>query len=157
MRVRQHLASTCPAPAGSGGTGPTERGPPGASCGEDDSEEVSWENGVLCGKARNRATGRGVEGRETWLGQEWGQEAQLTGGAVGARIARAGTVTLVAVKAEADTDPLVLAWVVTTGVHCRGEAEIRDHLEQPPPSPMLPLMGKRGARLGPWTPVTALS
>lgn len=66
-------------------------------------------------------------------GQEWGQEAQLTDGAVGARIARAGTVTLVAVKAEADTDPLVLAWVVTTGVHCRGEAEIRDHLEQPPP------------------------
>lgn len=74
VRVRQHLASTCPAPAGSGGTGPTKRGLPGASCGEDDSEEVSWENGVLCRKARNRATGRGVEGRETWLGQEWGQE-----------------------------------------------------------------------------------
>lgn len=47
-----------------------------------------------------------------------GLEAQLTDGAVGARIARPGAVTLVAVKAEADTDALVLAWVVATGVHC---------------------------------------
>lgn len=44
--------------------------------------------------------------------------AQLTDGTVGAGIARAGAVTLVAVTAKADTDALVLAWVVTTGVHC---------------------------------------
>lgn len=59
--------------------------------------------------------------------KEWEQGAQLTDGAVGARIARAGAVTLVLVKTEADTDTLVLAWVVTTGVHCGREAEIRNH------------------------------
>lgn len=33
---------------------------------------------------------------------------------------------MVAVKAEANTDPLVLAWIVTAGVHCGGDTEIRD-------------------------------
>ena len=55
--------------------------------------------------------------------KEWGLEAQLTDGAVGARVARAGAVTLVAVKAKADTDTVVLARIVTTGVHCRRETE----------------------------------
>lgn len=59
------------------------------------------------------------------------QKAQLTGGAVGARIARAGAVTLVPVKTKADTDTLVLAGVVATGVHCGRETEIRDHLSGP--------------------------
>lgn len=71
-------------------------------------------------------------------GQEWGQESQLTDGAVGARIARAGAVTLVAVKAEADTDPLVLTWVVTTWVHCREEAKITDHSKVIPQPPFCP-------------------
>lgn len=72
--------------------------------------------------------------------KEYGLEALLTDGAVGARIARAGAVTLVAVKAEANTDTLVLAWIVTAGVHCGGETD-------------------QGAlSLGPeaWSPVTAL-
>lgn len=48
----------------------------------------------------------------------WALEAQLTDGAVGARIARAGTVTLVTVKGNADADTLVLTWKVTAGIHC---------------------------------------
>lgn len=47
-----------------------------------------------------------------------GLKAQLTDSTVGARVARSGTVTLVVVKAEANTDTLVLAWIVTAGVHC---------------------------------------
>lgn len=61
----------------------------------------------------------GAQGSRRSPGQkESGLEAQLTDSAVGAGIARAGAVTLVAVKAEADTDALVLARIVTTGVHC---------------------------------------
>lgn len=60
---------------------------------------------------------------------------------LGPEIVRAGAVTLVAVKAEANTDPLVLAWIVTAGVHCVGRKQ------------------KSGTpSLGPeaWSPVTAL-
>lgn len=87
---------------------------------------------VARGKGRKWGTSPGEK--------EYGLEALLTDGAVGARIARAGAVTLVVVKAEANTDPLVLAWIVTAGVHCGGEID-------------------QGAlSLGPeaWSPVTAL-
>lgn len=85
-------------------------------------------------------------------GEGLGLEAQLTDGAVGAGIARAGAVTLVAVKAEADTDTLVLAWIVTTGVHC-GEKQRSET------TPGRPLIGTRSREsshsslLTYWTPV----
>lgn len=47
-----------------------------------------------------------------------GLESRLTDGAVGAAVARAGAVTLVVLKAKADTDPLVLTRKVATRVHC---------------------------------------
>lgn len=56
------------------------------------------------------------EGPGEW--ERWGLEALLTDGTVGARVARASTVTLVVVEAKADTDTLVLAWIVTTGIDC---------------------------------------
>lgn len=45
-------------------------------------------------------------------------ELGLTGGTVGARVARASTVTLVVVEAKANTDTLVLAGIVTAGIDC---------------------------------------
>ena len=88
-------------------------------------------------------------------GKEWSQEARLTDGAVGARISRAGAVTLVAVKAEADTDPLVLAWVVTAWIHCRGEAEIRGDSRMTSQPLSCPRWGSMGPDI--WTQVTGLS
>lgn len=79
------------------------------------------ENGTM---ARNKGRKWGVSEEESRGAggapdrRSRGLEAQLTDSAVGAGIARAGAVTPVAVKAEADTHSLVLAGIVTTGVHC---------------------------------------